>query len=154
MRALGCSAIVLTGLSAGVALAHLLELPNKMLLSATDYLFVQQRLYEGFGQVLGPIELGASASAIALAVLFRKRRSTFLLAIAAVVLNMFALIVWQVHNGPVNIAVEAWTTNSVPTDWTNWRDRWEYAHATRAILYTLSLGVLSLQDFCLSRSRK
>ena len=93
MRALGCSAIVLTGLSAGVALAHLLELPNKMLLSATDYLFVQQRLYEGFGQVLGPIELGASASAIALAVLFRKRRSTFLLAIAAVVLNMFALIV-------------------------------------------------------------
>lgn len=137
-------ALLLTGLSAGVAFAHFLELPNKMALSATDYLLVQQHLYEGFGRVIGPIEQGAFLAAIAAAVLVRKRLAPFFLTLLAVVCCVAALIVWQLYNGSVNQAVASWTAATMPSDWMTYRDHWEYAHATRAVLYTISLGALSL----------
>lgn len=137
-------AIVLTGLSAGVAFAHVLEWPNKVQLSAERYLLVQQTLYEGFGKALTPIELGALMSAVALVILLRKHRSAALFSLAAFACSAAALIVWQLHNGPVNEAVEAWTVNMFPADWKTYRDRWEYAHAARAGLYTLGLSALSL----------
>ena len=137
-------ALLLTGLSAGVAFAHLLELPNKMVLSAQDYLLVQQHLYEGFGRVVGSIEQGAFLAAITVAVLVRKRLVPFLLTSLAVVCCVAALILWQIYNGPVNQAVDSWTVATMPSNWMTYRDRWEYAHATRAVLYTIGLGALSL----------
>jgi hypothetical protein len=55
-----------------------------------------------------------------------------------------AQVVWQLHNGPVNQAVDSWTVATMPSDWMTYRDRWEYAHATRAGLHTVSLGALIL----------
>jgi uncharacterized membrane protein len=140
-KSLACITVLLTGLSAGAALAHLLKLPNKMPLSAAEYLWVQQHLYSGFGRVLGPVELGAFLSALALTTLLRKHRLAFLLGLAASICSAVALIIWQLHNDPVNAAVAAWTIDTLPPDWVIYRDRWEYAHAARAGLYTLSLGI-------------
>ncbi len=134
--------LLLTGLSAGVALAHVLELPNKIALSAQEYLFVQQHIYNGFGQVIGPIEVFALLAAIVVGVLVRKRRVPFLLTLFAVICFTAALIIWQLHNGPVNQAVDSWTVTTMPSDWKMYRDRWEYAHATRAGLYAVGLGAL------------
>lgn len=78
------AALLLTGLSAGIAFAHLLELPNKMILSAQDYLLVQQHIYNGWGRVVGPIETYALLSAIVVGVLTRKWRVSFLLTLFAV----------------------------------------------------------------------
>ena len=136
-------AILTTGLAAGVAFAHFLELPNKMMLSAQDYLIVQQHLYEGFGCIIGPIELGTMLSTVTVAVLVRGQRQRFLPALLALLLTMAALIVWQLNNGLVNDAVDSWTISSMPPDWTVFRDRWEYAHATRAVLYIVALGTLT-----------
>jgi hypothetical protein len=136
--------LLLTGLSAGVAFAHLLELPNKMALSAQDYLLVQQHIYEGFGRVLGVVEPVALLTAIVIAVLVRKRRVPFLLTLFAVACLTIALVVWQLYNGPVNDAVALWTAATMPSDWMTYRDRWEYAHATRAVLYTVGFGALIL----------
>ena len=135
-------AVGLTGVSAGVAFAHLLELPNKMKLSADNYLQVQQTLYEGFGQILGPIELGAGLSAIALTVLWRKQPLPFRFGVAASICIATALAIWQFHNGPVNTEVDGWTLSSLPTNWMTYRDRWEYAHAARAGFYILGLSAL------------
>lgn len=137
-------ALLLTGLSAGVAEAHLLELPNKMSLKAQNYLFVQQHLYQGFGRVVGPIELGAFLAAIATVVLVRRRRVPFLLTLFAAICLAVALVVWQLYNGPVNQAVDSWTITTMPSNWMTYRDRWEYAHAVRAMLYTIGLGALTL----------
>ena len=136
-------AILTTGLAAGVAFAHFLELPNKMMLSAQDYLMVQQHLYEGFGRIAGPIELIAMLSTMTVAVLVRGERQRFLLALLASLLVMTALIVWQLNNAPVNDAVDSWTISGMPLDWTAFRKQWEYAHAIRAILLTVALGVLT-----------
>ncbi len=44
------------GIAAGIAFAHALEWPNKALLNAGQYLFIQQHLYQGFGNRAGPVE--------------------------------------------------------------------------------------------------
>ena len=137
-------ALLLTGLSSGVAFAHLLELPNKMDLSAKDYLLVQQHLYQGFGRVVGPIELGAFLAAIVVVVLVRKRRVPLILTLFAVMCLAVAQMVWQIYNGPVNQAVDSWTIATMPANWMTYRNRWEYAHAARAMLYTVGFGALTL----------
>lgn len=137
-------ALLATALSAGVALAHLLELPNKIALSQQDYLFVQQHLYTGFGRVVGLIELVAFLATIVIVVLLRKRRVSFLLTLFALICLAVAQVVWQLHNGSVNQAVDTWTPTTMPSDWMTYRDRWEYAHATRAVLYLVGFSAIAL----------
>ncbi|MBE9077760.1 DUF1772 domain-containing protein [Romeria aff. gracilis LEGE 07310] len=125
-----------------------------MQLSAANYLLVQQRLYDGFGQVLGPIEMGSLLSVIGFTFLVRKRGLVCRLGAAASVCITAALVIWQLHNGPVNAAVNTWTIGSIPTNWMTYRDRWEYAHAARAGLYTLGFTALVLAVLSLSRPRR
>jgi hypothetical protein len=40
---------------------------------------------------------------------------------------------------PVNLLVNSWTLPSLPTDWTQARDRWEYGHATHAAVFAIGL---------------
>ena len=128
--------LLLAALALGGAFGHLLEMPNKLALDKEEYLFVQQRLYEGFGRVLGNVELGALISTIFVLVLVRKRRGAFLWTLLGAVLIAAALVVWQVWVGPVNAEVDAWTTMaSMPADWDELRNSWEYGHAARAVLF-------------------
>ena len=60
----------------GPALAHLLELPNKINLARDEYLTVQQN-YRGWA-LLGNVVAGALLSTLALAVMVRKQRKAFL----------------------------------------------------------------------------
>ena len=142
--------LLLAALALGGAFGHLLEMPNKLALDKEEYLFVQQRLYEGFGQVLGNVELGALISTIFVLVLVRKRRGAFLWTLLGAVLIAVALVVWQIWVGPVNAEVDAWTTMaSMPADWGELRSSWEYGHAARAVLFAgafVSLLVAVLDD--------
>lgn len=144
LRTLRFVGLFSTALAAGVAFAHLLEMPNKLALGSEGYLFVQQRLYEGFGRVIGPVEALAFAGALGVALLlaFGKGRRADLLANAlGAALILAALVVWQVWVGPVNRQVDTWTTAaSMPADWTRLRASWEYGHAARAVLFALALA--------------
>ncbi len=83
-----------------------------------------------------PIETHALLAAIVVGVLTRKWRVSFLLTLSAVMCLIAAQVVWQLHNGPVNQAVDPWTVATMPSNWMTSRDPWEYAHATRAGLHT------------------
>jgi hypothetical protein len=43
---------------------------------------------------------------------------------------------------PANTTMGSWPLDSIPPDWSRWRNQWEYAHATRALLVTGALGSL------------
>jgi hypothetical protein len=45
---------------------------------------------------------------------------------------------------PANLTMAGWPLDAIPSDWTGWRDQWEYGHAARAILLTAALGGLVL----------
>lgn len=58
MRALALACIVLAGLTVLAPAAHVLEAPNKLTLNGASWLFVQQRLYRGWGPLIGaPAEI-------------------------------------------------------------------------------------------------
>lgn len=134
--------LLLTALATGVASCHALELPNKMALPASTWLDVQKVLYNGFGRILGPVEYGALVATLVVLFLVRKRRTTFILTLSASVLLVAGLVVWTSFVGPANLRVDAATT--VPSDWKQVRDHWEYGHATRAAFFIIGLVALIL----------
>ena len=73
--------LLFTAFAMAGGLAHVFELPNKITLTADDYLIVQQ-IYRGWS-LLGIVIFGSLFSTLALAVLARRNARIFPLAISA-----------------------------------------------------------------------
>lgn len=131
--------LICAALIAGIAFCHALELPNKMTLPAETWLTVQQILYRGFGAKAGPIEVGAVASSLMLLFLVRKRRSAFVWSLVASVCFVAGLVLWFQVISPMNLLIDSWTPTTLPANWTEARDQWEYGHVAHATLVILGL---------------
>ena len=134
--------IMLTALSLGPALGHLLELPAKMLYDGRLWLRVSQTLYSTFGTVGAAFEVSAVVTAVFLAFLVRRRQLAFgwtVLGATCLVASHAAFWIWI---APVNAIIAAATGDTLPADWMELRKQWEYTHAARAILQTIALATL------------
>lgn len=134
--------LLLTALATGVAFCHVLEISGKVTLSAPVYLNVQQVLYQDFGEVMAFVEPLALLTTLAVLFLVRQRRLVFFLTLAGVIGLAAELMVWAAFINPINMQVNSWTAESLPANWMEFRDRWEYFHATRAVLLGVGLSVL------------
>jgi Domain of unknown function (DUF1772) len=121
-------------------LAHLFELSNKMTLSRDEYFIVQQ-IYRGWA-LLGFVVVGALLSTMILAVMVRHNRKIFILTLAASTYIAGSLIVFFYFTYPANQLTDNWTR--LPENWLELRRRWEYSHATSAVLYLAAFVVLLL----------
>jgi hypothetical protein len=130
-----CVAVAMAG-----GWAHLLEMPNKMVLSRDDYFTVQQ-IYRGWA-LLGVVVVGALLSTAALSWLQRGEGTPFHLALAATACVALSLVVFFSVTFPANQATQNWTV--LPDGWEALRRRWEYSHAAGAILYFIALASLVL----------
>jgi hypothetical protein len=128
-------AIVLTALALVPAGAHLFELPNKIGL-AEDAYFVVQNIYRGWA-LFGIVLFGALAANLGLAIMVRRQRAPFWLALLAFLLVAATLVIFFTWTYPANQATSNWTV--VPANWQELRTQWEYAHATNAVLTFLAL---------------
>jgi hypothetical protein len=131
-------AIMLTAIAMGAALAHLFELPNKISINAADYLTVQ-RNYDNWWIVGLSVPL-AFISVLGLAIALRDTGTPFTLALIALALLVGEMVAFWGFTAPVNRATENWTM--LPSNWEELRERWEYSHAVRAVLYVLAMGTL------------
>jgi hypothetical protein len=132
-----CS-VLFVALALAPALAHVLELPHKIGMSAADYLTVQ-RLYGGWA-LLGVVVFASLASTLVLAILVRHEPHAFALCLAAFLCVVAAQVVFWTFTFPVNRATVNWTT--LPDDWMALRTRWEYSHAAGAALNFVALLAL------------
>ena len=132
-------AIALTALALVPAGAHLFELPNKIGLAEHDY-FVVQSIYRGWA-LFGIVLFGALAADLAAAVMVRRQRAPFRLAVLAFLLVVATLVIFFTWTYPANQATSNWTV--VPAEWQELRTQWEYAHATNAVLTFLALCALT-----------
>lgn len=135
--------IMLTALSMGTALGHLLEMPAKITYDGALWLTLLQTLYPpAFGTIGAFFEVGAVVTAVVLAFLVRRHRPAFgwtLLGAICVVAAHAAFWVWV---APVNATMLPLTPENLPADWSGLRDQWEYTHAARAVLQMIALGAL------------
>jgi hypothetical protein len=136
--------IMLTAVAMAAALAHLMELPGKMTYEARLYVMLHRTLYPTYGQTAGWAEGLGLMSVIALAWQVRKRRAAFPPTAIAAVCQVAAMAAFLAFVDPANRTMAGWPLDAIPSDWTGWRDQWEYGHAARAVLLTVALGALVL----------
>jgi hypothetical protein len=109
---------------------------------------VVQQIYRGWALLAVPIGV-ALLSALALAIALRADGAAFrwiLVTVAAIVGTQVIFWVWTY---PVNVATQNWSV--LPQHWATLRARWEYSHATGAVLNLSALASLAMS--ALSRSR-
>lgn len=131
-------ALLATALALGAALAHALELPNKIHLAKDEY-FVVQKAYRGWNQLayLLVIELIAM---LALATLSRHEPRVLWPTIIAIVCLIAAQTVFWIFTYPANVVTDNWT--AVPAHWEDVRTRWEYSHLAGAALQVMAMSAL------------
>ena len=134
------SSLLFAALALAPALAHLLELPNKIGLSRDEYLTVQQ-IYRGWA-LLGLVVVGALLSTLALAIMVRKRPREFVPALIAFLCIAATQAVFWTFTFPANQQTGNWTAS--PENWMMLRAQWEYSHAAGAALNLIAFVALIL----------
>ena len=132
--------LLFAALALAPALAHLLELPNKINLPHDEYLTVQQ-IYSGWA-LLGFVVAGALFSTLALTVMSRGQSVAFVWSLTAFLCIAGTQVVFWTFTYPANQVTNNWT--ALPEDWMTIRKQWEYSHATSAGLNLLALTALIL----------
>ncbi|MFC7399064.1 DUF1772 domain-containing protein [Chelatococcus sp. GCM10030263] len=141
-------ALLSTALALGGALAHALEMPNKIGMSRDQY-FVVQQAYRGWS-LLGFLLLIELGSMIAIAALSSEpwvRWPT----VAAIAFLVGAQALFWIYTYPANVATQNWTV--VPDNWEILRRQWEYSHAAGAGFQTLAMSSLIIAALARARSR-
>lgn len=133
-------ALLFAALALGPALAHLLELPNKIGLPREEYLTVQQ-IYRGWA-LLGIVVFGALLSSLALAIATRGRRREFVPALVGFLCVAGTQVIFWTFTYPANQQTANWTM--LPEAWQALRTQWEYSHAASAVLNLAAFIALAL----------
>ena len=134
--------LLLAALAMGMHLAHALELAPKMQWSAELYLPVQTTLYKWFGMI-GPVfEVGALISVSILAFLLRARRPSFQFTLVSSISIVLALLAWVLFVLPANAQILQWQPGDIPSDWTHWRDQWQFGQAGIFFLHLIGFSSL------------
>ncbi len=131
-------ALFFSALALGPALAHLLELPNKINLSREEYLTVQQ-IYRGWA-LLGIVIAGALISTIVLTILLRHERRAFVFSLIGFLCIVGTQVIFWTYTFPTNQVTQNWTT--LPDSWALLRRQWEFSHAASAGLNLLAVAAL------------
>jgi hypothetical protein len=131
-------ALLATAMALGAALAHALELPNKIGLSQEHY-FIVQHIYDGWNQLVYLLAIQL-VGILAVVWLYGAQPRVLWPALAALVCFAAAQAVFWIWTFPANQATENWTMQ--PNDWARLRISWEYSHLAGAILQTLAMAAL------------
>jgi hypothetical protein len=132
--------IMLTAGALSAALAHAMELPGKMNYEPRLYVLLHRTLYPTFGHTAGWAEGLALFLVVALVFRVRKRGTAMPLTLTAAFCQVAAMGVFLSLVQPANVTLAGWPLDSIPPDWTQWRDQWEYSHAARAVLQSVALA--------------
>jgi hypothetical protein len=116
------------------AVAHALELPNKLPMSQEDY-FAAQQSYRGWSQ-LGFLLSIEATGILALAISYWRTPPIRWRMLAALAMLVLAQLAFWFFTFPANQATDNWTT--MPADWAQLRAQWEYSHLAGAVFQVLT----------------
>jgi hypothetical protein len=141
-------ALFATALALGAALAHALELPNKIGMSRDEY-FVVQTIYRGWNR-LGYLLVVELVSMLMVAILYRTNRYVMWPAVAALACLITAQVIFWTLTFPANVVTNDWTT--LPANWDALRLQWEYSHLVGAVLQMGAMAALIVAVLARNRS--
>jgi hypothetical protein len=152
-------ALLAVSMAMALALAHALEFPGKLRLAREDYETVQKIYYPGF--TYGGASEGIALLLLLVLLLFGNFENTaFWLMLAALITLVVMHGVYWFFIHPINsfwlkdfelkgfgarffsFGLSDRARSERKPDWTDLRDRWEYAHIARSVLGLLALAFL------------
>lgn len=134
--------LIIAFIATTAPIAHALEMISKLTLDGPLWLGIQQHLYRGWGEIFGPVEIVAFLSTLALLVVTRRHRSSRRAYLVALVCYAAMLADFFVFNRPVNEAVRDWTPMTLPSNWSDYRLRWEIGHSLTALFSVIAFVTL------------
>ena len=137
--------IMLAAPSLGVGIGHLMQLPARM--GWDQYLWVGSTVQGGTYALSGPLgvllQVATIIALVVLALLLRRHGAAgFAFTAAAAAMFAIGLLIWWVLVYPVNVELAKWVNGPVPSDWTVYRSRWEWGHATISLFELLGFAAL------------
>jgi hypothetical protein len=140
-------ALLSAALALGAALAHALELPNKIGLERDQY-FVVQSIYRGWDRLAFLLAVEFISILAVIVMSWHEPRVFWAAAIALLCLVAAQAVFWT-WTYPANVATDNWTT--IPDNWETLRSQWEYSHAAGAAFQLLTMSALIIA--ALSRAK-
>lgn len=144
--------LFLLALVLGVSYSHLLQWVPEETLPAADFLTIHQVLLEQHKMGIGWLESIGAIAVCYVAYQMRQNLRRFVLALIALLCILFMIWIWAVQINPINIAVNSWSTTSIPTNWESIRSSWHQFHALRFFLAVLAFGTFAWAALDRSRS--
>ena len=132
--------VVLSGLSAGVSLSHVLEIPGKHSLSVSEFLKVHHTFYGGYA-IFGAVAwLYCSLAGLLTGMLFF--RTIRQLAASAFIGGggfIICLLIYALFLTHYNELIAGWHKEA-PDNWQTIRNHWELVHTILFVISTISFA--------------
>src|SRR5262249_61230090 len=92
--------------------------------------------------LFGVVLIGAVLANLALAVVIRSQRASFILTLVSLLCLLATLAIFFAFVYPANQATSNWT--AIPANWQELRWQWEIAHAANAVITFIALCSLTI----------
>jgi uncharacterized membrane protein len=142
MRILQLVSVMLFALVTGVFWGTWFSLSRSMdTVTAATFLEVGKIMISNLGGPMSLLLPGSILSAVPLMYLLYRRResSALVLATLAVTLMLAAMTVTLLVNVPLDARFAGWTIATLPPDWRDIRNHWEFYHGVRTVLSVAAL---------------
>jgi len=134
--------IFLLGFVSGVSFSHLLQRGPKKTLPAPQFLAIQQVLLRNYGPAVGGLEVAALFSTLAMAIVAWGHPVVPVLATLTSGCVLVMVLIWALWINPINKTVNSWTSESLPSNWADLRDRWHFLHTIRLVLSAVGFSAV------------
>lgn len=134
--------IIIVALLAGVSLGIWIGF-NPMNLSATAYLEQQQNMLGALRVLMVVLVFLAALLTLVSGYLQRKNRASSITLLIASFFLIACILITRFGNKPIDDIMLTWTTDAIPDDWKNLRDKWWSLHIARTLTELIALGLIT-----------
>lgn len=136
--------LLLLALVTGVFWGTWLGLSRSMAaLTPATFLEVGHTMIANLGTIMAILMPAALLAVLpVLYLLYRQRSKAFYWTLAGWLLFIITLLITLIVEVPIDNQIEGWTVASLPANWQQLRDRWEWFHALRSWVAVFGLALL------------
>jgi len=134
--------IILVALLAGVSFGIWIGF-NPSGLSISTYIEQQQNMLQSLRALLVSLVIITTLITILSAYLQRNNKSVFISLIISAIFLIACILITRFGNKPIDDLIITWTKDSIPNNWTEFRDKWWSFHILRTIAEILALFLIT-----------
>lgn len=134
--------IILAALLAGTSFGILVGF-NPMNYSASTYIEQQKNLVLSLNALMVSLVIFATLVTIVSAFLQRRNRTVFVTLLVAAAFFASCIFISRFGNRPIQNEMLTWNANSIPANWTMFREKWWSFHIVRTVAELIALVLVT-----------